>query len=737
MSTLATYALSLLQSCVKKGDLVDGRKLHLLILTNEFDGVVFLKDQLIRFFASCGSLYEASLLFCNASRPGPCTWQAIISAHLSLGESEKALELYQTMQGEGSRASKYIYTCVLKACGSISALGPGEYLHNEIVKDEFHCDILVGNTLIDMYAKCGRLEEALKVFECLPDKDVISWNAVIGGSSQQGNGVLAINLFARMQQEGECPDLVTYLCVSKACGCLNALEQGKRVHSQVGKTGIEVDVILGSSLVDMYGKCGSIELAQEVFDALPERNVVSWNGLIGGYVEQKLCFHTIELLQKLKDDCLQPNFITFLSLLKACGNMGSLEQGEKLHALVLKNGLDWTEAIGNALVDLYSKCGKLDLAQRVFDELPCRSVVSWCALLSGYSENGLGLHALDIFERMQQESITPDKVMFLCAVKACSSIEHVISGNQVYGLIIESCLEQDIVIGNALLDMYAKCGRLEEARKVFDQLRNIDVVTCNTMIFTYLENEKGPQTLEILELMQLKDMKADKVTLLSCLMACSSIGAIGQGKFIHELIVRDAFESDIVVGTTLVDMYSKFGRMEEASNVFDRLADPNVVSWTALIVGYAQQGRVFDALERMKEFEKRGIQPDGKIYVTLFMACSHAGHVDEGCRHFENMISHGIVPTAEHVNCLAELLSRSGRLKEAEKILQSMPASGDVSGWVSILTACKAYGNSQLGTSSFDQAVKLNSITNTAASTGFMPDTLTCLTGNSSEVSTQ
>ncbi|MCO5546818.1 hypothetical protein L7F22_000254 [Adiantum nelumboides] len=722
MSTLAAYALSLLQSCMEKKDLALGRKLHVLIITNDFDGVILLKDQLIRFFASCGSLIEASLLFCSFSSPRSCTWQAIVSAHVSSGESEKALELYQKMQEEGLRASRYIYTCLLKACGLNNGCVSGDFLHNDIIKDRFDCEVIVGNALIDMYAKCGRLQEALKVFDRLSDKDVVSWNAVIAGSSQQGNGILAVNLFIKMQQEGACPDMITYLGVSKACGCLNALEQGKRVHSQVGKAGIEMDVVLGSCLVDMYGRCGSTELAEEVFNALPMRNVVSWNGLIGGYVERDVRFNIVGLLHKMMVDNQEPNFITFLCLIKACSNMGALDQGEILHATVLKNGLGLTEEVGNALVDMYSKCGNLSLAQRVFDELPFRNVISWCALLSGYSESGLGFFALEIFERMQEERVRPDRVMFVCALKASSSIEHIISGNQIYELIVESDLEQDIMIGNALLDLYSKCGRLEEARKIFNHLRNIDVVSCNTLIFTYLENGRGFDTLEILELMQSKGIKADKVTLLSCAMACGSMGAFGLGKLIHELIVKDAFESDIVVGTTLVDMYCKFGSLDEASSVFERLPSPNVVSWTALIVGYAQQGKVSHALQCMKELEKRGLQPDGKIYVTLFMACSHAGYVAEGCQQFEKMLNHGMVPTAEHVNCLAELLSRSGRLDEAEKILQSMPASEDVSGWVSLLTACKAYGDSQLGLASFDQAVKFKSITTPVLT----PDSCSC-----------
>eukprot|EP00250_Pteridium_aquilinum_P017134 c23471_g3_i1 orf=467-3109(-) len=705
-----TSVSSLLQVCMDRKDLAIGRRLHILLgAAHDFEGAALVRDQLIRLFASCGNLIEANLLFCSASRPSSCTWQAIISAHLTYGESKKALELYQMMLEEGSRASKYIYSCVLKACGCIGAVVQGEILHDEIIKREFQSQVIVVNALVDMYAKCGHMEGALKVFSDLLDKDVVSWNAVIAGSTQHGDGLLAISLFGKMQQEGTCPDLVTYLCVSKACGCLNALDQGKHIHCQAGNCGKEMDVILGSSLVDMYGKCRDLKLAQELFDALPERNVVSWNGLIGGYALQDFGSHALELFQKMKDDGLRPNSITFLCLLKACGKMGSLEQGENLHALILKNQLESNEAIGNALVDMYAKCSKLDLAQRVFYELPNRSVVSWGALISGYCENGCGLRALELFERMQQEHINPDRVIFLCALKACASLESIASGLQIHRLVIESGLENDVMVGNALLDMYAKCGRLEEARKVFDRLRNLDVVSCNTMIAANLQNGQSFCALEILELMGCKGIKADKVTFLSSLKACGSIGAIGQAKLIHEQIMRDALESDIVVGTTLVDMYAKFGNLKEADNVFNRLPNPNLVSWSALIVGYAQQGKIFDALESMREMKKQGLTPDGKIYVTLFMACSHAGQVDEGYRHFRNMISHGIVPTVEHFNCLVELLSRAGRLKEAEKILQSMPASADVAGWMSLLTACKAYGNSQLGTSCFSQALKLKS----------------------------
>ncbi|KAH6558787.1 hypothetical protein KP509_1Z045400 [Ceratopteris richardii] len=573
-----------------------------------------------------------------------------------------------------------------------------------------------------MYAKCSRLEEAVKVFDGLLQKDVVSWNAIIGAFCQQGKGVLAVNYFAKMQQEGECPDMVTYLLVAKACGCMNNVDRAKQVHSQAANTG-QIDVVIGSSLVDMYGKCGNIKLAEEVFDALSERNVVSWNGLIGSYVQQELSFDTLDIIQKMADDGLKPNHITFLCLLKACSKMASLEQGEKLHALSLKDGLNVTEAIGNALVDMYAKCGNINTAQRVFDELPYQSIISWCALISGYSENGHGQYALDIFERMLQEGIDSDRVMFLCALKACSGIEFSVPGNQIYNMIIESGLECDITIGNALLDMYSKCGRLEDARKVLDQL-NMDVISFNTMILAYIENDEAFHIFGVLESMWSRGIKADKVTLILCLKASGSIGAFLQGKLIHELIVRESFDSDIVINTTLVDMYCNLGRLDEARNVFDRLADPNLVSYSALIVGYARQGKVIDALEQMKVSVKRGLVLDDKIYVTLFMAFSHAGYIEEGCQQFESMVNHGITPKSEHFNCLMDLLCRSGHLREAERILQSMPKSLDMTGWMSFLTACNVYGNSQLGSSSFGQDLSMEA-TNTSVC-GLMPEKHTC-----------
>jgi pentatricopeptide repeat protein len=267
----------------------------------------------------------------------------------------------------------------------------------------------------------------------------------------------------------------------------------------------------------------------------------------------------------------------------------------------------------------------------------------------------------------------------------------------------------DVLVGNTLIDMYTKCGCLNDAHKVFFDLPDRDVVSWGTIISGYqqLEDDFAAPLIPF-EMMQEENVEPDLVIILSILKSCSSIGALNCGRLLHDHVIRNGLESDFGVGNTLVDMYVNCGSLREGEVMFDRLANRNVVSWNAMIGGYAQHGYGELALQWFESMRLQSITPTYYTYISILAACSQSGEVEEGYRHFRAMYnSHKITPGDEHFNCMVNLLGHVGRLDEAEELLKSMPFLPDISGWMSLLTACSLFGNKDLGRRCLGEVARL------------------------------
>lgn len=518
------------------------------------------------------------------------------------------------------------------------------------------------------------------------------------GYAQHGCGLPAFELFGQMQHNGINPNRVIFLSIITACGSLGTLRQGKWIHDLVVRNAIELDLAVGNTLVDMYAKCGSTQEAHKVFDCLPTHNIVSWGAMITGYVQQEHMSVALKLFQEMQQKGVQPNRVIFICILKACASMGALDQGEVIHKQIIESDLESDVVVRSALVDMYATFGNLEKARKLFDESPNKNVVSWSVMLSGYVQHGQDVSALQLFEKMQQADIGLDKFVFTCILKACGSAGALVEAKLIHDQILRGGLEWDVAVGSSLVDVYAKCGGLKEARTVFDNLPEKNEVSWGAMLAGYNQHGQGFSALELFEKMLHDGVKPDKVRLLCILKACSSIGAVWQGKMIHDLIRRSGVHLDVVLGNALIDMYAKCGNLEEAYTVFNELGDRDIVSWGAMIAGYAQHGCHEMVKQFLRAMQCEGIKPNDKIYSSILSACSHAGLVEEGYHHFKAMmVDHGISPSLEHVNCMVDLLSRVGFLNEAEKLLQSMPLPPDSMAWTSLLTACRTYGNMELG----------------------------------------
>eukprot|EP00250_Pteridium_aquilinum_P022553 c25410_g1_i4 orf=894-3218(+) len=620
-----------------------------------------------------------------------------------------AFECFGKMQDMGMEANKVTFSCIFNVCGALEALEQGRLIHGKLLRHDIPLDVILKNTLVDMYARCGSLEDAYEVFDNFPDRDAVSWSAIITGSAQHGHNVLALELFAKMQQAGVMPDRILYVNVLQACGSFGALRQGMILHAQILRHSFELDVVRGSALVDMYARCACLDEALNVFNGLQGRNLVSWNAIIAGCVQHKRPTLALQFFERMLRDCVQHDEITSMWVLKACGSVGASEQGHWIHEHAIWAGFEANTLVEASLIDMYMKLAELEGAQRVFDRSSSPSLRAWNAMIAGHAVQKQCVAVIMLLEKMQQKNLSPDEFTLSCICKACATVKAVGEGKLLHDQTIRCGVDSDVVIGNGLIYMYIEFGDLMAAQKVFKDLPIQDVASWNSMITGYAWHDFDFLAIELFEQMQQENQLPNSVTYLCILKACSNIGAIRQGKLIHDLVVRSQVGEDVIIGSALVDMYAKSGGLHCAWKVLCDLPERNVVSWGAIISGYALYGCLDSCKRCLQVMQGEGLKPDGRIYSSILAACSHTGLVEEGREHFKGMQEvHGLIPSMDHCNCMIDLLCRAGFLREAKELLSTMPISPHISGWMSLFTACRIHGNRELARLCFDRAVDMD-----------------------------
>ncbi|XP_057871944.2 pentatricopeptide repeat-containing protein At1g15510, chloroplastic isoform X2 [Cryptomeria japonica] len=659
---MVAWKLRLLQTCILKNTLSQEEKGPLFIARRRFAFAkrTTFQNRVINMYVKSGNLVDARKMFDNMKERDIVSWNTIIVAYRRYEVPHEAVALFHQMQRTGFHPNEFTFASVLPACAKIGALERGMEIHQTIKDIEILSNIVVANALVDLYAKCGRVDKARELFDRMSERDVISWTAMIVGYAHNGYIEKTLETFKQMQLAGVKPNSTTFASILPSCARMGALEQGMAIHQSITEGGFLSDVVVVSALVDMYAKCGSIDKARELFDRMPQRTVVSWTAMIVGYTQNGLVGKALETFKQMKLEAIKPNSTTFASILPVCAKMGALELGMDIHQSITEGGL-LSDVVGNALVDMYAKCGSIDKACEVFDRMPLRNVVSWTAMIVGYVHNGFVERALETFKKMQLEGVKPNSTTFASILPACAKVGALKQGMGIHQSILEGGFLSDVVVAIALIDMYAKCGSINKARQLFDKIPQRNVVSWNAMIVGYAQNGFVEKALEIFKQMQLTGVKPNSTTFASILPACAKMGALEQGIDIHQSIAEREILSDVVVANALLDMYAKCGRIDKAHELFDKMPKRNVVSWTAMIAG-------------------------------------HAGLVDEGCTYFNQMSNHYcIAPTGDHYMCMVDLLARAGYLEDTLNFIIKMPVKPLVVVWICFLGACRLHMNIGLG----------------------------------------
>lgn len=698
---------SLLQACSKAADLELGRRVHALIVQSGLESDAYLGNQLIGMYSSRGRLKEATDVFDKLQAPNEFVWASLISAHVKHGQAEKAVRLYFQLRDSDVKPDDRVFVAVLKACANSFALAVGELVHLHVVETGLELNVYVGSALIDMYAKCGMLEKAHEVFDGLTMKDTVTWNTLISGYADKGNGQGAVQLFHEMQQAGMQPDVVTLLGVLKACSRIAALDLGRLTHAYLTERGLAWDVRIGNTLVDMYSKCGSLQDARRMFDELPRRDLVSWTAMITGYAQEGDGDKALNLFHRMCQECVQPNAVTLISLLKACSIIGAYDHGRLLHDVVIEKGLASDLCICCGLIDMYVKCGTLVDARKLFDALPFKDPVVWTAMISGYVQHEEGQGALEIYHQMLLDGVPPNLVVLLSALKACSSITALEMGKLVHAYVVLSGLESDVFVGSSLIHMYCKCGKRADALMLFDRLHPRSSVSWNAIIAGCTDVEDGEDVLHLFQQMEQESIRPDSITFVTILKACSSVEFLDHGRFLHGRVQECGLESDVQVCNALIDMYARCGSFDDALKIFDRLPRREAVSWTALIAGYALHGRGQEAVELFGRMEQQGMQPDKVTLLSVLRACSSTSSLQLGRILHSRIVDHKLEPDLCLANALIDMYSRCGDLGSAIRVFDRLH-SRDVVSWNTIISAFAQHGCGKEALSFFDQMKRDN-----------------------------
>ncbi|KAH7291625.1 hypothetical protein KP509_29G024800 [Ceratopteris richardii] len=663
-------------------------------------------------YAKCGLPEKAHYLLQEISYVDVYTWTALISSFVNQGQAYHALYCYGRLQNQGLYADAVTFSAILKACASIQDLEIGQQIHDQISKrDLLSNNVFLGTALIHMYVSCGALERAVQVLRELSVRDAIVWNTLLAGYVQHGDGHKALRGFEQMQQEGLYPNAGTFLCVMKACGIVGAIEKGKQLHHEIIRQGLLTsNPLLGKALVTMYAKCGLISKAQSVLEALPFQDKNLWSMLIIKYVEQGQGEEALKCFECMERKGIHMDAVAFICALKACGCVGAIEKGRELHMKISEQGLLKDNALlGTALLGMYIKCGDMDKARQVLDELFVRDVVVWSALIAGYAQVAQGDKALDCFDQMQYEGVSGNAVTFMAVLKACGVLGAIQKGEQIHDKIMElGLLQQSLALGNALADMYIKCGQVRKARQVLEDLPLRDEISWNILIAGYIEQGQDHKALNCLKQMEIEGLAPDPATFTCVLKACGSLGAVEQGKQIHDEIIRQGLlEKDVVLGTSLMDMYVKCGLFDRAQEVIEHLQGRDIISWSSLLAGYADSGDGENALNCFNEMQCRGLIPDAAAFSCMLNACAYSGLVKEAQALFTIMkTKFDIDPELRHYVSLIDLFGHFGHLDKATEVIQKLPDAELAAAWASLLALCQVWGNLNIGRWAFEHSIQ-------------------------------
>ncbi|KAL8200642.1 hypothetical protein R6Q57_011981 [Mikania cordata] len=730
------------QQCSHQKALNHGKEAHAHMIVSGFVPTIFVTNCLIQMYIKCSEMQYAHKLFdimpqrdmvsWNAMVFGYAgigngnmnmaqkmfdlmperdvvSWNSLISGYLQNGDCWKSVEIFMRIQREGVGLDATTFAVVLKACLGLEDYGLGVQIHGLAVRTGFVHDVVAGSATVDMYAKCKKLKESLSFFNEMPVKNWVSWSALIAGCVQNDELLGGLELFKSMQKDGLGVSQSTYASLFRSCAGLAALNFGSQLHGHSLKMNFGSDLIVGTATLDMYAKCDRLSDAKKLFHILPNHNLQSYNAIIIGCARVDQGCEALQLFHNLMNTDLGFDDVSLSGAFSACAVIKSYTFGVGLHGLSIKSTFQSNVCVENAILDMYGKCGALAEARHVFDEMQVRDAVSWNAIIAAYEQNGNVDETLQLLVRMLSSGLEPDDFTFGSVLKACAGMKSLNNGMEIHGRIIKSGMGLESFIGSVLVDMYCKCVKIEDAEKLHERMEDQTMVSWNAIISGFSLQEQSEEAQKFFSQMLKSGTKPDNFTFATVLDTCANLATISLGRQIHGQIIKQEMQSDVFICSTLVDMYSKCGNMQDSRLLFEKSENKDFVTWNAMICGYANHGLANEAINIFESMKLNNVKPNHATFVSVLRACAHMGQVEKGLQYFNSMSSnYQLNPQLEHYSCMVDILGRSGQVNKALNLINDMPIEPDDVIWRTLLGICKLQKNVEVAEEVASRLIQLD-----------------------------
>ncbi|XP_024017936.1 putative pentatricopeptide repeat-containing protein At1g77010, mitochondrial [Morus notabilis] len=651
--------------------------------------------------------------------------------------SKARLRNMRTNNGFSMNPDVYSLVRLLQSCNTHQSIHQGKQLHLLFLKKGLlGSDVTIGNRLLQMYLRCGSTSDAHALFEEMPHRNCFSWNTMIEGYMKSGDCKRSLELFKIMPEKND---------------------------------------FSWNTVISGFSKKGLLDTAQSLFDEMPWKSCVAWTAMIHGYARNGQPKDALRLFKRLSSNALEESFVdkfVLATVIGVCTDLVALGCGKQIHAHILIDKVEIDSALSSSLVNFYGKCGDLDSANHVFnmtkepDDYSISalivsyanfgrmsdarkffnaksnpSVALWSSMISGYVCNNDNIGALNLFNDMRASGVQGDSLTIVSVLSACSILGILVHAKQFHAHACKVGMIDNIVVTGALVDAYSKCGSLDDACKLFSELKAFDTILLNCMISVYsscsrieeakhifktmprrsliswnsmmiglCQNGCPMDALDLFQEMNNLGLKMDKFSVASAISACAGISSLEFGEQIFARAVIIGLEHDEIISNSLLDFYCKCGLVENGQKIFDRMMRCDEVPWNAMLTGYATNGHGLEALALFNEMLQAGVLPNGITFTGVLCACDHCGLVEEGRRWFYSMkCDYNIDPSIEHYAGMIDLFSRAGCLEEAMNMIEKMPFKADVSMLSSVLRGCVANGHKSLGKKVAEQIIELDS----------------------------
>ncbi|XP_054822618.1 pentatricopeptide repeat-containing protein At2g39620-like isoform X2 [Prosopis cineraria] len=529
------------------------------------------------------------------------------------------------------------YVQLIRACKDLKLLFQ---IHGCLIVSGLQHDHSIIAHIINAYPLFRQCGLARITFDYAANPTTILWNSIIRAYSKSNQFQEAIKMYHNMLERGLEPDKYTFTFVLRACTGALDFHEGVAVHQEIASKQLECDVFIGTGLVDMYCKLGDLDSARKIFDKMPKKDITSWNAMIAGLSQSSNLCQALEIFRSMQMEGLEPDSVSLLNLAPAVSKLADVDACKSIHAYVIRRSM--FGSVSNSLIDMYSKCGEVNVSRRIFDQMQVQDDVSWATMMAGYVYNGYFLEVLQLLDKMNQKNTKMNKVAIVSALLAAAEMRDIEKGKEVHDYALHQGVISDITVATPIVSMYAKCGELKKAKTVFLSLRGRDLVAWSSFLSAVVQAGYPTEALRIFQAMQHEGFKPDHVTLTSVISACAEIS------------------------------YLRFG--------------------------YAMHGQADSAIALFSLMKETCVQVDSVSFISVLSACRHAGLIQEAMDIFQTMCEkHHLEPNMEHYACMVDLLGRAGLFDEVLSLIKKMPTEPNAEVWGALLGACKMHSNVTLG----------------------------------------